>query len=438
MTVEHIDSVFLSVDFGDFGGRLEWLTFTDFQKWCSELKNSWSWLEQLNQQAAWSTLVHGLSSPLNQLQQAETYRVQDQESNFVALRDDGKIILERFVNAHFWILPNSTQYQFVFEIKDSGKLTEAGVLVTNWFGLDLNVFPIRSVVWALIQNELFERGIKDRLRLESAALKRLVGGMQTKLTEVGEKEKDQVNRFTQTHSDLLAQVIEQKNAFLDAQTDRTNKWDKKLNQATDELDRLKDTYDKFMSLAAPVKYWESKQKRHSNWMKWTGGLLVVCMFLAGCFLNSEIESIGKAAALRQAETKRQAEIKNSNVLKDISVAASSANSPYAGSSSNPIVEAVEIAASWRLGSFILLATLCFWMLRLLVRIFLSNMHLENDASERVTMAKTYLALLRKGRLPEKEDISMVLAALFRPSGDGIVQDEGVPPSTLEWFTKLGK
>ena len=86
----------------------------------------------------------------------------------------------------------------------------------------------------------------------------------------------------------------------------------------------------------------------------------------------------------------------------------------------------------------MLAILCFWFIRLLVRIFLSSMHLENDAAERVTMAKTYLALIRSDSLSKGDNINTVLAALFRPTGDGIVKDEGVPPSTLEWFTKLGK
>jgi hypothetical protein len=80
--------------------------------------------------------------------------------------------------------------------------------------------------------------------------------------------------------------------------------------------------------------------------------------------------------------------------------------------------------------------LAFWFIRLLVRIFLSNIHLENDASERVTMAKTYLALIRDGSFEGKEHIGTILAALFRPTGDGIVKDEGLPPTAMEWLTKL--
>jgi hypothetical protein len=98
---------------------------------------------------------------------------------------------------------------------------------------------------------------------------------------------------------------------------------------------------------------------------------------------------------------------------------------------------VQTSIAWHFGSFLLLATLSFWLIRLLVRIFLSNMHLENDAAERVTMAKTYLALLRNDNVPKGDGINTVLAALFRPTGDGIVKDEGIPPSTFEWLTKLG-
>ena len=171
----------------------------------------------------------------------------------------------------------------------------------------------------------------------------------------------------------------------------------------------------------------------------SGGILVLAMIGSGCFLHSEIDSIGKAAAVKKAEATAV-----TAVAKAASVPASGASgdaktpSPSVPNATpSTISDAIEVAASWKLGSFILLATLCFWLLRLLVRVFLSNMHLENDAAERVTMVKTYLALLRKGRLPQATDISVVLAALFRPSGDGIVKDEGVPPTTFDLFTKLG-
>jgi hypothetical protein len=98
---------------------------------------------------------------------------------------------------------------------------------------------------------------------------------------------------------------------------------------------------------------------------------------------------------------------------------------------------IELASTWKIGSFILLATLGFWVIRILVRLFLSHIHLENDAAERVTMAQTFLALKRDSALSGTEHIGTILAALFRPTGDGIVKDEGLPPTAMEWLTKLG-
>lgn len=429
---------FLSADFGEAGGRMEWATFADVQSWISNLQNSWSWLAQSwtpNSQA-WNSVVSGLTNPLNQFQQAESYRTQGQETPFQNFRDEGKRNLETLLRSYPWLLPQSPQRDFVFDMKDSGKPGEAGLIAASWFGHDLNGAPIRSSVWAMIQLELFDRGIKDKVKIESAALKRLVGDLQTKLTEFQEEERKQVGRFNETHTGLETQSTAQQSTFDSAQGERESAWNTQLDGAKTELKQLQDTYDKYMSLAAPVKYWESKQKRHGRLMIGSGIVLVVAMVLSGWFLHTEIDSIGKAAAVRKAEPV----LLSANAIAKAASAPSSAPSSAASSvgTAAAVSEAIEVAASWRLGSFILLATLCFWVLRLLVRVFLSNMHLENDASERVTMAKTYLALLRKGRLPEKEDISMVLAALFRPSGDGIVKDEGVPPTTLEWFTKLGK
>jgi len=428
---------FLSVDFGEHGGRMEWATFADVQSWISTLMDSWSWLPQgwNPNNAAWKNVSSGLSNPLNQLQRAESYLNQGQEQNSLNFREAGKQSLESFLRSNPWLLPQSPQSNFVFEIKDGGQLGEAGLIVANWLGIDLSGAPIRSTVWALIQLELFERGIKDKVKIESAALKRLVGDLQTKLTEFQEAERKQVIRFDLTHAALETQSSAQQEAFGASQSERESAWKAQAIEAKAELQRLQATYDRYMSLAAPVRYWEAKQKRHSLLMFGSGVVLIVSMAVSGWFLHSEIESIGKAASVRKADQVVQAA---SNPKPSVNPAGVPTTAASSGSTVAAVSEVIEIAASWRLGSFLLLATLCFWALRLLVRIFLSNMHLENDASERVTMAKTYLALLRKGRLPDKDNISTVLAALFRPSGDGIVKDEGIPPSTLDWFTKLGK
>ena len=76
-----------------------------------------------------------------------------------------------------------------------------------------------------------------------------------------------------------------------------------------------------------------------------------------------------------------------------------------------------------------------WPLRTILKIILSNLHLETDADERVTMAMAYLAILRSDQdFPEPER-KIILDALFRSAATGIVKDEGIPTSVVDTIAR---
>ncbi len=87
---------------------------------------------------------------------------------------------------------------------------------------------------------------------------------------------------------------------------------------------------------------------------------------------------------------------------------------------------------------VLIGLFTIWGVRLVVRMFLSHIHLATDAAERVVMVKTYLSLIEGDRVKSVEDRQLILQALFRPASDGIVKDEGIPPSFLELLTRSPK
>jgi hypothetical protein len=62
-------------------------------------------------------------------------------------------------------------------------------------------------------------------------------------------------------------------------------------------------------------------------------------------------------------------------------------------------------------------------MKIIIKIALSNYHLYIDATERVTMIKTYLALLEEGTGYEKNDKKVMLNNIFRPTNHGIIKDE---------------
>src|SRR5690606_42081806 len=84
----------------------------------------------------------------------------------------------------------------------------------------------------------------------------------------------------------------------------------------------------------------------------------------------------------------------------------------------------------------LLASMPLWIGRLIIKFYLSEHHLATDAKEREVMTQTYLTRTAEGVVTEKER-SLVLAALFRNTPDGVVKDNAQPdagPAAL--LTKL--
>ena len=88
-----------------------------------------------------------------------------------------------------------------------------------------------------------------------------------------------------------------------------------------------------------------------------------------------------------------------------------------------------------IGLLTVAATMGVWLIRLLVRNYLSHVHLAHDAAERVAMMQTYLALIEEGKLQDEGHRNLILQALFRPASSGIVKDDASPPFMAEWLKR---
>ncbi|MHB1115631.1 DUF6161 domain-containing protein [Sideroxydans sp.] len=413
-------TAYFSANFGEEGGLHEWKTHEEIINWINQLQQQWSWLSGQGQNStnqAWQKIHSSTSAIINHLQQSINFRNQNNiahaDNQFTAART----ALENLIRQFPWLLPNSAKRKFVEEVRDTRHILEAGIIVASWMGIEISGAPIRFIINALLQEGLFERGIKDRYKTEASSLKRLAGEVQTALTHYQEEERTQTNRFNELHEVFIQQQNSQQEEFNNNQSTRSAEWDKQRDSSEKELENIKNTYDQHMALAAPVEYWESKRKKHLTLSQISGASVILGMIATGVFISSTMNSISLA------------------LKPNISGTVDAATSSVPATSTISKISA-SLLTSWDVAAFIMVAVLCFWVLRLLVRIFLSNMHLENDAAERVTMAKTYLSLIRNDSLSKEGNIDTVLAALFRPTGDGIVKDEGLPPSMMEFLTKL--
>ena len=90
---------------------------------------------------------------------------------------------------------------------------------------------------------------------------------------------------------------------------------------------------------------------------------------------------------------------------------------------------------WVYGFFIISMTMIIWVIRLLVKVFLSNLHLLSDAKERETMIQTYLAFEREEDILKPEDRDLILPSIFRVSSHGIIKDDSSPGSPMNVVMK---
>ncbi len=413
---------YLAADFGQNGGAVSWGTFAEVRDWITARRSDWQWVAQQSTHptnSAWNRINDTLNNAQSHLNNAEQHKGNPQQED--SWKRNAVQQLESIFKPYWWLLPDSTYLKFIFDMRDSGRSLEAGLVTAYLMNQDFNNAPMPALLRGVVEFELFERGIKDRAKTEAAALRKLSGEMTTALDELKQLQISQGAEFDVLNQKVEDQISNHSTGFQESQATRDEEWKKRLTDAEAELKRLNDTYDTHMAIAAPVSYWETKRSNHKKWAIGSFIALSLSMLAFGIFLSFEVQGISS-----MVETTRSAAIAAMEKGQ-----AKPTNTPPAA-----LTSMLDVLASWKIGAYILLVTLVFWFIRLLVRIFLSNIHLENDAAERVTMAKTYLALMRDGSLEGKEHLGTILAALFRPTGDGIVKDEGLPPTAMEWLTKL--
>jgi len=175
----------------------------------------------------------------------------------------------------------------------------------------------------------------------------------------------------------------------------------KWQRSWDDLYKL---YIEHMRLDAAVKLWEGRADAHekdaARHSKWAAGIGVVGLLLAGAVAAA---SLGLAHALFSR----------------------------AFTVSDTFKPADGLRPTWHFellftaGGTILYLTVYLWLMRIVVRMYMTDNHLAIDARSRAAMAHTYLALT-KDKQAEEHDRAIVLASLFRPITDGFVKDDAMP------------
>lgn len=389
------------------GGRFAPTTYEELNRWIQQEQSSWNWIQQRsfgNHQNGSREAIDHLGHALNHAQQAQQHRQsnpQHAQQQVDACRSRLEEAFQRYK------LPHSST-PLAKRIEAYRK--EAGDQAASYF-LSFFVSSPNGQVQFQAQELAAWRGIFEglfeRFQFAEAAPKGRKQAAELSFEELRVQAEDLVSKKSIAYEELhrnfeaLAESIQvaaakQTTGFDLAQKDRQVEFDTLKAEHKKEMDSLRNAFREEMSLRAPAGYWSEKRDGHRFWAWVTGAFSFAGIATAAVVIGLQIHDLLKNTAQ--------------------------------GSSPE----------TWRLAVLALIGVFTVWALRLLVRMFLSHLHLLTDASERVVMVQTYLSLLEGDNLDSKEDRHLILQALFRPASDGIVKDEGVPFSFAELLTRSGK
>lgn len=237
---------------------------------------------------------------------------------------------------------------------------------------------------------------EDRLASEKEALSDLRAKAEYILTQK-ELTADELHRRYESLVSHIAKADEKQKQDFTHLLDKVNaEHAEALGAYKTEMNDLTRAFKDGMALRGPVEYWSSKatlhQTKSTNLMRWSFGSIAILTVILGVIAWWIAHDLKTDAA----------------------------------------------PAAWKVSVLVLVGVLGIWVVRLVIRMWLSHAHLATDANERVTMVQTYLALIEDGKMTKDEDRALVLTPLFRPAADGLVKDEGLPHPMLEMLTRSGR
>ncbi len=198
--------------------------------------------------------------------------------------------------------------------------------------------------------------------------------------------------------EVLGQFSELKNLFerREAEFAQVSEILEKSKTLVSEFENAKEAVLKNIELKQATTYWEEQAEKYDKKYKfyfWANIIIAVILIISAFFL------INKSGLFMNNIT-----VDNSNAIENL----------------KNLVQSVPF---FNYVIFILYTTLVIWIMKILVKIMLSNYHLAVDANERVIMINTYLVLLEDGKGFEESDKKVILDNIFRQTNHGIIKDE---------------
>jgi hypothetical protein len=379
-----IDLPFGKVVFYNVDEVGEWIEKElDFWKWPDNF--NWNKLRECNPQP---NLINSIHSPLGAIKTAvDRIKQNHDDKAHLRLVDELK---NKIYGAYKTRDPNQpNKFELLHSSQSRAKYihslieTEplrAACLAAYYMRVPNTNYSHPTVLDGVVVGILFELGLKGSCEAEKASLEQL--------RQDWNEERIKAQKINENNAETAK---DWKTLTDNDQTQQQSAFHKFIEKSQADVDDFKKRISAEIALKGPVTYWQYKARDHIVKSRWFGGFTVFAFVLVGAFVF--------AATVYFAPNLTLNEIKLRHI-----------------------------------GLLAVGATIGVWLIRILVRNYLSHVHLSQDAVERVAMMQTYLALLEEGKLEDKHR-NLILQALFRPASTGIVKDDAAPPFMAEWLKR---
>jgi hypothetical protein len=373
---------FVEIELGYNGGRIVFFDPQEAVEWVKKEFSYWEWLADAVRNDSQTIQIQ--SELRKRLEKIQPNIIQSSSSESLKQR-----ILEAYGKENL-LHSTNVKVKFIDELKAEDS-AEAAYALAYFLGMNLNfrtnITSSSPANFKYLKGSfkafIHEKGIGSNVEPEKLALQELKSNWQNHFQSQAGEIQNNIGVSRNLISETKSELEQLKEGFK-----------KIIEGSKSELEALTDTYDNKMTLFKPVEYWNRKKHTHLGLAITFGVMLLASLVLGGFWIHNTILNTTIIKATKLYET-----------------------------------------TLYNIAMPILVITLLFWAVRILVRLFLSNIHLLNESAEKAVMTKVYLAMLRDQSI-KKEDLSLVLQALFRHSSTGIVKDDASPNTTLELLTKI--
>ncbi|CAM2924479.1 DUF6161 domain-containing protein [Legionella worsleiensis] len=372
-------AVFLSLKFAD--REIDFHSPEELQKFNQSENQAWSWLsaavQKDNNLGPIANVYNNFWNALSEFIGGYN-RVKDNEDQIANLKNQLNNKTKTAITQNY-ILYDSPDGRFVNQCKDTHDVQVAGYCLAFLMKAKITFNSSTSLegcYWAI----QYMHGNTKTVAAIQKSLELTKRDWEAKFSyQYGEAKNnnDEISQQIELLKSQYEELVVKTNGQLEKQE---ADFKSKIQESEEKLNDIAHTYDNKLALQSSVNYWTGKKDSHKNIMIWVGiGTLALACLTGGGFVWAAYELLQ---------------------------------------------ETIAQVPLWKLGFMLAISSFGVWLTRLSAKIFISNLHLWTDSSERVTMIQTYLALLREGSGPKDDERQLILQTLFRPSATGFVYEEG--------------